>query len=355
MKKLSSKTYKILGIIVVAIILVILAFSVYGLIKKIKDQEKVETAISMNIDSQEPVEEEMSIENLEEFVEEGSNNETNVANSKTSKTYTSNKSSNKGVSSYNKYYIKVNYGANVVTIYTKDVNGQYTPVKTMVCSTGTATPKSGTYAIKGRWRWLSLIGGVYGQYSTQIVGNILFHSVPYLRKGDPSSLEYWEYDKLGTSCSAGCIRLTVSDAKWIYNNIPAGTLVEFYSSSDPGPWGKPSAKKISGDDRRNWDPTDDDASNPWKTGVETNNEANDTNTNAGVDNTNTETNNENTDTNTSPNENANTDTNTEPNDNTNTNTDTNDNTTNDTGTDTNTTNDTNTSTETNREDDTNQN
>ena len=40
------------------------------------------------------------------------------------------------------YYIKVNYTANVVTIYTKDSSGQYTkPVKAMVCSTGTATPR----------------------------------------------------------------------------------------------------------------------------------------------------------------------------------------------------------------------
>lgn len=143
-----------------------------------------------------------------------------------------------------KYYIKVNNSANVVTVYTKDSSGQYTvPVKAMVCSTGTDTPTSGTYGIKLRWEWLALFGNVYGHYSTQIVGNILFHSVPYLRKGDPSSLEYWEYDKLGTSCSAGCVRLTVQDAKWIYNNIEKGTIVEFYSSSNPGPLRKTTSTK----------------------------------------------------------------------------------------------------------------
>ncbi len=135
-----------------------------------------------------------------------------------------------------KYYIKVNNEANVVTVFTKDSEGQYTvPVKAMICSTGTATPTSSTYGIKLRWEWLDLFGNVYGHYSTQIVGNILFHSVPYLEKGNPASLEYWEYDKLGTSCSAGCIRLTVADAKWIYDNIEQGTLVEFYSSQEPGP------------------------------------------------------------------------------------------------------------------------
>lgn len=165
------------------------------------------------------------------------------------------------------YYIKVNYGAQVVTIYKKDDNGDYTvPVKAMVCSTGEATPTSGVYKIPARWEWLRLQGYVWGHYSTQIKGNILFHSVPYLRKGELDSLEYWEYDKLGTAASAGCVRLTVQDAKWIYDNCKNGTKVEFYSSSNPGPLGKPSAKKISSyeDYLRNWDPTDPNSNNPWK-------------------------------------------------------------------------------------------
>ena len=165
------------------------------------------------------------------------------------------------------YYIKVNYGAQVVTIYGKDANGDYTvPVKAMVCSTGTSTPKSGVYSIPGRWTWGTLFGNVYGQYCVKITGNILFHSVPYLRKGDHASLEYWEYDKLGTAASAGCVRLKVEDLIWLYNNCANGTKVEFYSSSNPGPLGKPSTKKISSypDYLRNWDPTDPNPNNPWR-------------------------------------------------------------------------------------------
>ena len=113
-------------------------------------------------------------------------------------------------------------------------------------------------------------GNVYGQYASRIVGSILFHSVPYEQK-DKSTLEWWEYDKLGTDASLGCIRLTVEDAKWIYDNCPKGTQVEFYYSSDPGPLGKPTSKKISSYDEKlkNWDPTDPDSKNPWKTYVET--------------------------------------------------------------------------------------
>ena len=58
--------------------------------------------------------------------------------------------------------------------------------------------------------------------------------------------------------------MTVKDAKWIFNNCTIGTIVEFYASSNPGPLGKPEAKKISDyKDLRGWDPTDPDSNNPW--------------------------------------------------------------------------------------------
>jgi len=160
------------------------------------------------------------------------------------------------------YYIKINVQANTVTIYRGPDSSNLKPVKAMVCSTGYATPKSGKYTIKSRWSWLKLVGNVYGQYCTQIVGDILFHSVPYKKKS-PDALKYEEFDKLGTKASAGCIRLTVEDAKWIYDNIKKGVTVEFYNSSNPGPLGKPTVMKISNNVNRNWDPTDPNKNNPW--------------------------------------------------------------------------------------------
>lgn len=169
-----------------------------------------------------------------------------------------------------KYYIKINNQQNVVTIY-KNNNGERTPIKAMTCSIGVSTPKSGIYKIPGtRYVWGVLFGhgpykNVYGHYTTKIVGNILFHSVPYTRYGDPASLEYSEYNKLGTNASAGCIRLAVIDSKWIYDNIPKGTPVEFYYDSNPGPLGKPPTKKIpiNNEKIRDWDPTDSNPNNPW--------------------------------------------------------------------------------------------
>ena len=164
------------------------------------------------------------------------------------------------------YYIKVNYTANTVTVYKKDSNGSYAiPVKAMVCSTGKATPRSGVYKTPNKYRWKLLIGNSYGQYSTRITGQILFHSVPYEKQSEDSLITRY-YDRLGITTSLGCIRLTVEDAKWIYDNCPIGTSVEFYSSSNPGPLGKPSAKKIEsyGSPLNKWDPTDPNPNNPWK-------------------------------------------------------------------------------------------
>lgn len=48
-----------------------------------------------------------------------------------------------------KYKLEVNCEQNVVNVYTKDANGEYTNcVKAMLCSVGPATPTSGTYSLK---------------------------------------------------------------------------------------------------------------------------------------------------------------------------------------------------------------
>lgn len=159
------------------------------------------------------------------------------------------------------YLIKVNKQANCVTVYEKDSSGNYTvPIKAMVCSTGADTPL-GTYKTPNKYRWWMLMGDVWGQYCTRITGGILFHSVWYYEK-DPSTLSAVQYNKLGTMCSHGCIRLTVADAKWIYDNCPLGTTVQIYNSSTPGPLGKPTAAKLP--TNQGWDPTDPDPNNPYK-------------------------------------------------------------------------------------------
>lgn len=169
-----------------------------------------------------------------------------------------------------KYFITVNLQTNTVTIYAKDSGGEYTvPYLNMLCSTGEATPTEGIYYLPGNtWPWLSLQGNVYGQYVTQIIDNILFHSVPYETLYDKASLETEEFNKLGTSASMGCVRLQVSDAKWVYDNAADIEAVRFFSDTDPGPLGWPTAPYISSAEDNGWDPTDPDPENPWNSNRE---------------------------------------------------------------------------------------
>ncbi len=162
------------------------------------------------------------------------------------------------------YYVTVNLTENIVTVYGRDASGAYTvPEKAFVCSAGWGTPE-GTFRTSDKYTWRILFGNVYGQYATRITGHILFHSVPYLEQ-DKSTLEYEEYNKLGETASAGCIRLTAADAKWLYDNCPSGTTVRMYRGNVSEPLQPDAPQKIdtSNTALRGWDPTDPDPQNPW--------------------------------------------------------------------------------------------
>ena len=165
------------------------------------------------------------------------------------------------------YYVTVNLTENVVTVYEKDADGKYTvPMKAFRCSVGKSTPE-GAFQTQVKYDWRYLFGDVWGQYATRITGHYLFHSVPYFEK-DKSTLEYEEYNKLGTTASMGCIRLTVKDAKWIYDNCPIGTTVKMYRGDVKEPLQPETVQKINVNDteKRGWDPTDPDQNNPWRKG-----------------------------------------------------------------------------------------
>mgnify|MGYP004570660253 CR=1 FL=1 len=99
-----------------------------------------------------------------------------------------------------------------------DLNRRY------VCSTGRAgTPTViGEYEVFGKG--YSFGHGYTCYYYTQFYGDYLFHSSPYYvnsnRIKDPT---------MGVPSSAGCVRLEIQNAKWIYDNIPYGTKVVTYN------------------------------------------------------------------------------------------------------------------------------
>ena len=130
-----------------------------------------------------------------------------------------------------KYWIKVNKKANVATVYQLK-NGRYKPIKAFLVSCGGANTPAGTFYTPAKYRWQTLMGPSYGQYCTRVHGGVLFHSVWYYEK-NPSTQSTVQFNKLGQTASHGCIRLSVGDAKWIYDNCALGTKVTVYSSSNP--------------------------------------------------------------------------------------------------------------------------
>lgn len=127
------------------------------------------------------------------------------------------------------YAITVDVRNQVTIVYGRDENGEYTvPVKRMICSTGTkATPSDvGEWTLTGRKaRWCYFpTWGSHAQYWTRITPSIAFHSVIYNAVSN-TALSTKSYNKLGQRASHGCIRLLLSDARWIYENIGEGVVV----------------------------------------------------------------------------------------------------------------------------------
>lgn len=127
------------------------------------------------------------------------------------------------------FAITVDVNNQVTTVYGRDENGDYTVVvRQMLCSTGTRKNPSdiGTFTLNGRTaRWCYFTEwGSHAQYWTRINSSIAFHSVIY-NTVNTMDLSVKSYKNLGKRASHGCIRLTVADAKWIYNNCGAGTVV----------------------------------------------------------------------------------------------------------------------------------
>ena len=154
------------------------------------------------------------------------------------------------------FLIRINKQKDCLTIYAQDgANGFIIPVKSFLTSCGDDTP-IGVFRTPEKYRWRLMINDVYTQYATRLGAglSILMHSIIY---DAPNPYTVWAstYNNLGIARSAGCIRLTTADAKWIYDNCALGTTVEVYNSLVPGPFERP-AIPFEIPFEQTWDPTD---------------------------------------------------------------------------------------------------
>lgn len=98
--------------------------------------------------------------------------------------------------------------------------------KTLISSTGIEGKETpiGVFTIQTRAPWFfSPKYGQGGKYYVQFMGNYLFHSIPF--DSDQTTISD---ATLGEPASHGCIRLSVNDAKWLYDNAQNGTKIIIY-------------------------------------------------------------------------------------------------------------------------------
>lgn len=137
-----------------------------------------------------------------------------------------------------KYLLMVDVTNQITRAFTYDEEGLYTVlVREMICSTGTQknpTPLGTTIMPKKRARWGYFpTWDSHAQYLTRIDAANAFHSVLY-SEPDERTLSVKSFEALGTPASHGCVRLLVSDAKWIYDNCGEGTIITVYEGEyDP--------------------------------------------------------------------------------------------------------------------------
>ena len=126
-----------------------------------------------------------------------------------------------------RFRVEVSIDRQAVDVWALNDQKEYALVRSFTCSTGLhdSTPR-GIYLKAhpvNRWHYFKKFG-CWAQYSFKIVDDIMFHSVIYGSKSE-SSLRRSSQRNLGNPASHGCVRLTVEDAKWLYEHCPRGSAV----------------------------------------------------------------------------------------------------------------------------------
>ena len=127
----------------------------------------------------------------------------------------------KNIRSATSYFIWIDIYHQKVNVF-KGSNKKWHLVTSMLCSTGKASTPTikGNFSVGIKGRYFISSGGARCKYYTQIRGNYLFHSVLYDRYGN-----YVIDNRLGVRVSHGCVRLSLKNAKFIYDYIPAKTFI----------------------------------------------------------------------------------------------------------------------------------
>ena len=129
------------------------------------------------------------------------------------------------ITSNTNYLVFVNIAEQKTYVYEGSKN-DWTLDKTFTCSTGIEGKETpvGIFTVQTRAPWFfSPKYGQGGKYYVQFMGNYLFHSIPF--NSDKTTISD---PTLGVPASHGCIRLSVEDSKWLYDNVQNGSKIIIY-------------------------------------------------------------------------------------------------------------------------------
>ncbi|HFK8302573.1 TPA: L,D-transpeptidase family protein [Clostridium perfringens] len=129
------------------------------------------------------------------------------------------------ITSNTNYLVFVNIAEQKTYVYEGSKNN-WTLDKTFTCSTGIEGKETpvGIFTVQTRAPWFfSPKYGQGGKYYVQFMGNYLFHSIPF--NSDKTTISD---PTLGVPASHGCIRLSVEDSKWLYDNVQNGSKIIIY-------------------------------------------------------------------------------------------------------------------------------
>lgn len=119
------------------------------------------------------------------------------------------------------YFIWVDLQRHTVNIF-KRKKKNYELIKTMTCASG----KDKTPTVRGNFKiedrgldFYEASIDMGAKYWVRFYGSYLFHSLPTDEKGNILDTT------LGQQATHGCIRLSIKNSKWIYDNIPKNTSV----------------------------------------------------------------------------------------------------------------------------------
>jgi len=122
-----------------------------------------------------------------------------------------------------------------------ETTGAYTDLdQAFICTTGTKKNPSpiGTFTLNGRrarYCTFPTWGGNDARWWVQITPEIAFHSVIFVDASRPETLVKSSYTNLGKRGSHGCIRLTLEDAKWMYDHAREGMKVRIHEDAADDP------------------------------------------------------------------------------------------------------------------------